>query len=142
MNAVQAMLETHPRELALDKRLLAEAIEALYHCAQQCTACADACLGEESLAPLRQCIRFCLDCADLCQVTGRLVSRQTESQWHLLHDLLEACLTACQLCRAECLTHAQHHEHCRLCAEACDRCAKQCTQLLEAVVQTLEGVER
>jgi hypothetical protein len=137
MHDVKQMLQTHPQTPEIDLSTLSQTIEELYSCAQSCTACADACLGEAKLDMLRQCIRLCLDCADVCETTGRLATRQTETQWHLLHSQLKACLTACQLCGAECQRHAQHHEHCRVCAEACKRCEERCTQLLAAIEQTL-----
>ncbi|MBA3532940.1 MAG: four-helix bundle copper-binding protein [Ardenticatenales bacterium] len=138
MHDAKQMLQTHPRPVEMDLSLLAQAIEELSHCAQSCTACADACLGENQLDMLRQCIRLCLDCADVCATTGRVATRQTETQWHLLHSQLRACITACQLCGAECARHAQHHEHCRICTEVCQRCEASCTRLLEAIERTLK----
>ena len=50
--------------------------------AQVCTACADACLGEDDVGELTRCIRLDLDCADLCAAlhdTIDLWSRVTPS---------------------------------------------------------------
>ena len=47
--------------------------------------------------------------------------------------LLEACVATCKSCGDECERHAQHHEHCRVCAEACRRCEQACRELLDAM---------
>ena len=50
-----------------------------FRCAQTCTACADACLSEDSVADLRYCIRTDLDCADICAATGTVLTCLTGS---------------------------------------------------------------
>ena len=55
MTHARAMLDTHPRELGLPADHLAAAIEACFDCAQTCTACADACVGEDDVASMRRC---------------------------------------------------------------------------------------
>lgn len=48
-----------------------------FDCVQSCTACANACLGEDYVAVLRRCISTNLGCADVvCASTGRILSRQ------------------------------------------------------------------
>jgi len=130
MSYAKQMLDTHPRSFNLDATLLASAIEAMQDCAQACTACADACLGEESVQDLAKCIRTDLDCADICGTTASVMSRQTEYDANVSRALVEACAQACKSCGDECEQHASHHEHCRVCAEACRRCEDACRQLL------------
>ena len=127
------MLQTHPRPSGIDPEALAECIDASFTCAQVCTACADACLGEPDVQTLVRCIRLNLDCADACGTTGRMLSRQTEPDIGLLRAQLQACLEACRVCGAECEKHAGHHEHCRVCAESCRRCEAACERLLSAI---------
>ena len=69
------MIESHPGSIDLDHELLAAALNALVACSQTCTACADACLSEDSVAELTTCIRTDLDCADICAATARVLSR-------------------------------------------------------------------
>jgi hypothetical protein len=133
MNHVQDMLRTHPGEQQGDMELLTACIEACFECAQTCTACADACLGESHVQELTSCIRLNLDCADICAATGRLVTRQTAVDQRLWRDQLQACITACEVCGAECQQHADMHDHCRVCAEACRTCAEACRNLLRTV---------
>jgi hypothetical protein len=127
------MLRTYPAETALDKGKLAAAIDALIACAQACTACADACLGEESPADLRTCIRTNLDCADICETTARVLSRQTAYNPAVTAVVLAACEAVCQACGDECASHAEMHEHCRICADACRACEKACHDLRAAI---------
>jgi hypothetical protein len=133
MSTIREMLETHPRDAQVDRTALAECIEACYACAQSCTACADACLGEADVQDLVRCIRTNLDCFDVCVSTGNVVSRQTETEAAHVRAQLEACAVACRVCAEECESHAGHHEHCRVCAEACRRCEKACRRMLEVL---------
>jgi uncharacterized membrane protein len=132
MSYARQLLDTYPRPLNVDAGMLAATIDALSDCAQACTACADADLGEPDLAELVRCIRLCLDCADVCTATVRVISRQTESDADVTRPMLEACAATCKSCGDECERHA-HHEHCRVCAEACRRCEQACRELLTAI---------
>jgi hypothetical protein len=134
MGHASAMLDTYPADLGgVDKHVLARAIEALFDCAQTCTACADACLSDDLVGELRKCIRTNLDCADICDTTGRILSRHTGYDAHLTRAQLEACVQACQSCGDECGRHAEMHEHCRVCAETCRRCEQACRELIAAL---------
>lgn len=134
MSHVSQMLDTYPADLGgVDKRALAECIEACFECAQACTACADACLSEEMVAELVKCVRSNLDCADMCETTGRVLSRHTGYDANLTRAVLEACAQACRVCGDECARHAEMHEHCRVCAEACRRCEEACRNLVKAM---------
>jgi hypothetical protein len=127
------MLETYPQPIDLDRARLAWAIDALIACSQACTACADACLGEEAVAELTACIRADLDCADVCAAAARVLSRHPGREANIGRALLEACVTACTTCGDECARHAEAHEHCRICAAACRACAAAAKDLLTAM---------
>ena len=130
----EKMLDAYPKDLGgIDRAKLAECIAACFDCAQVCTACADACLGEDMVAELTKCIRADLDCADICIATGNALSRQTGRDADVIHAILEACATACKACGDECAEHAEMHEHCKICAEACRRCEDACRALLAAL---------
>lgn len=124
------MLQTYPGTVDLDREQLARVVDALVECAQACTACADACLGEEVVADLRTCIRTNLDCADSCGTTARILSRQTGGDPTVTRAHLEACVVACRACGDQCEQHAGMHERCRVCAEACRACEQVCRELL------------
>src|SRR3954468_20074910 len=117
MSHASQMLKTYPREVTVDKKVLAHCIEACFDCGQACTACADDCLSEESDAELVKCIRTNADCADVCMAAGQVLSRQTEYDANMSRTVLEACAQACKACGDECSLHAEMHEHCKVCAE-------------------------
>ena len=129
-NMVLQMLRSHPQQGKVDQSSLSQAVQSLNECASTCTICADACLSERMVAELVRCIRLNQDCADICAVTARLLLRSgAEPQGSMLRHIVEACAAACQACGQECASHAQMHEHCRICAEACRRCEEVCRQL-------------
>ncbi len=130
------MISTHPDVKGNTNDVLIRCIEECYDCAQICTSCADACLGEDMVQQLRQCIRLNLDCADVCAATGSVATRRTGSNEEVIRMMLEACATACQLCREECERHAEMHEHCQVCAEACLRCEGACRDALRSLSGT------
>ena len=133
MTHVQQMVQTNPTQAPVDESTLVECIEACFDCAQSCTACADACLGEGDIQMLARCIRLCLDCTEVCEATGKILSRQTAFDAEMARAALEACARACRICGDECEQHAEHHDHCRVCAEACRLCEQACSNVLSAI---------
>jgi Domain of Unknown Function (DUF326) len=133
MTHAREMLARSPAPIpGVDVALLADTALAAFDCAQTCTACANACLGEPRVQDLVRCIRLNLHCADLCDTTGRLISRQENPE--LARAILRACELACRLCGEECERHAaMGMQHCRVCAEACRRCEQACQRLLAAL---------
>ncbi|MCT2584383.1 four-helix bundle copper-binding protein [Actinophytocola gossypii] len=133
---VAEMVRTYPADLGgVDRNALVRCIEECQACAQACTACADACLSEsdEELPGLRKCVRTDLDCADVCATTERVLSRHTGYDANITRAVLEACATVCASCADECERHANHHDHCRVCAEACRRCEQACRALIDSL---------
>ncbi|WP_238413143.1 four-helix bundle copper-binding protein [Saccharothrix deserti] len=127
------MMDSYPAEINLDRAKLASTIDALIACEEACTACADACLSESSVAELTKCVRTNMDCADICGATARVLSRHTGYDANISRSLLEACATVCKSCGDECDSHAEMHEHCRICAQACRACEQACRDLLTAM---------
>jgi len=129
----QEMISTHPDVRGNFSQPLIKCIDDCFACAQTCISCADACLAEPMVEQLRQCIRLNLDCADLCNATGALASRRTGSNEEVLRQAIELCALACTRCAEECGKHADHHEHCRICAQACRECAETCRIAMRSV---------
>jgi hypothetical protein len=130
---VREMISTHPHVQGSTADALLRCIEECYGCAQTCTTCADACLGEDNVSQLVQCIRLNMDCADICAATGAMASRRTGSNIEVLRTTIQACAEACRVCGEECRKHAQMHEHCRICAEACESCEQACRDAVSQV---------
>ncbi len=70
---------------------------------------------------------------DICGTTGRALSRHTGYDANLTRAFLEACATTCKACGDECGSHADMHEHCRVCAEACRRSEQACRDLIDSL---------
>lgn len=130
------MLDTYPATVNLDKKQLAQTIDALVACAQACTACADACLSEtpEALPRLTRCIRDNLDCADICNTTASVLSRHTGYDARLTQAQARSAAQALKTCGDSCDEHRDMHEHCRVCAEAC----RDTEQLLNTLLPRLQ----
>lgn len=134
MQITRSMIDSHPRKQAdPDINSMVACIETCHECEISCTSCADACLGEQNVQSLIHCIRLNQDCADVCAASGRLLGRQTESSWSLVAVQVDAMELACRLCAEECERHAQHHEHCRICAESCRKCEQACHRVMQAL---------
>ena len=129
----QDMIRSHPRAGKVDRSALAKAIELCFRCAKTCTMCADACLGESDPRKMARCIRTDLDCADVCTAAGRVLARLTEMDQEMLQAQVQACITACRVCGAECEQHASKMEHCRICAQACRECEEALQSLQHSV---------
>ncbi|MFC0037650.1 four-helix bundle copper-binding protein [Actinomadura rayongensis] len=130
---VREMIDDYPAAVHIDRAALAATVELLGECAQACTACADACLAEDSVLDLTVCIRSNLDCADICEVTARILSRNTGYDSNVTRVQLMACVQACIAARDECDQHAAMHEHCRVCADVCRKCVTACQSLIDKV---------
>jgi hypothetical protein len=126
------LLRASREGVRLDPAAIARGIDAGLSCAQACTACADACLGEDDPSALAGCIRLDWVCAGACEALTRALSVRA-GHTETLEGLLRACRTACAACAEECERHAAHHEHCRICAEECRSCERACDELLTAL---------
>jgi hypothetical protein len=128
-----AMLDVYPGDVVLDKKLLTRCIETCLECAQACTACADADMGERMVADLVKCARLNLDCAKMSETTAQVLTRQTGYDRDMARAVVQACAQACRVAGDECDRHAQMHEHCRVCAEVCHRCQQVCEEVLATI---------
>lgn len=134
----QEMIGSHPQVRGDANDVLIRVVEEAFACAQACVACADACLGEDTVADLTECIRLNLDCADVCITAGKTATRRTGSNEGLVAAMLDACAVACARCAEECETHAGMHEHCRICAEACRSCETACRAARDSIRLTVQ----
>ena len=127
--SLEKMIVLHPD---VDGELNAVLVTAARHsmlCSLFCTSCADACVAEQM--DMRDCIRTCLDCADVCAATARLGVRRSGQNIDMLRVQIETCITACEICAAQCAKH--DHEHCKLCMTMCRECADDCRKALSTL---------
>ena len=127
--SIAKMIAAHPDVAGKLNEPLALAVRHAMFCSAICTSCADACVAEEM--DMRQCIRTCLDCADICEASFKVATRRTGSNELLLQEMLQLCVTACDLCAEECARH--DNDHCRRCAEMCRECARDCRAALDTL---------
>lgn len=127
--SLEKMISLHPDVGGRVNEGLVKAARHAMLCSLFCASCADACLAEQM--DMRQCIRICLDCADICAATSRLMVRRTAQDIQMLRTQMEACVTACQICAAECSKYDM--EHCKLCETMCRECAEDCRNALGTV---------
>lgn len=133
MTKAGKMPRTHSADLGqVDRKALAAAIEECFASTQVSTACADACLREQTIAELVQCVGTSLDSADISDATGRVLLRHTGHNGHLTRATLEACITACKACGDDCEQHTGT-EHCRSCGETSRRCERACGELMTSL---------
>ena len=130
---VKEMIAKHPGFKGAANAALSHCIEACYDCAQTCASCADASLAEDDVGMLARCIRLNLDCTDMCVATGAIATRHVVIESSMLREILAACALTCRRCEEECLKHASHHAHCRVCAEVCASCRKACEAALASI---------
>lgn len=90
-------------------------IEACVECWTACEMCSDACLHEPNVEQMVRCIRLDRDCAAICRLAAEAMIRGSE----MAAPFCALCAEICEACAEECAKHAQHHDHCRVCAEAC-----------------------
>ncbi len=133
---VEELIRTHPGRPPIDERKLVDIIDRIYECAKACTACADACLGEDDPKAQATCITSCQNCADVCFTTAKALSRVTGFNPETAQVLVAACEQICRICSEECESHAAHMENCRVCADACRACADACGAFLQELQAT------
>lgn len=134
MIRVTEMLKATTNTFTLDGAVLAACVEACFGCGQTCTTCADACLADMP-GEMGRCIAQCTNCADLCMTAGRILSRPSRGGHNtvLVRALLQACLESTRICLAECESHADDMEVCRLCADSCQNTNRCCAEILEVM---------
>lgn len=119
---VERMLRTNPEPPFAPPDALSALIHACIECAQVCTACADASLGERRPGVLDANIRLSLDCADILTTTSRVLTRQQNPDLALVAMTVELAAAACDVLARECDHHANAYAHCQVTAAACRRC--------------------
>jgi pyruvate/oxaloacetate carboxyltransferase len=137
MNRIDDMIRTHPdlREGAMAE--LGKIMALLSECEAVCRICADACLHEEDVADLRSCIERNNACAQACDTALAALAAGAAHPDESLLAVLDACALACGACARECEMHAEHHEHCRICAEVCPQCEQECAAAISRLAGSL-----
>ncbi|MGB3624736.1 MAG: hypothetical protein WA989_02845 [Henriciella sp.] len=99
-------------------------LHALLHCKAMSEICHSVCIdvmqtGDTSMA---DCARRVRETAAICDASITFVTSGSP----LTDELLAVCKETCELCKAECDKHADHHTECA-------ECAKSCVDVIEAI---------
>lgn len=133
MTSTRELFDTMIAKSGLSSDVLAAAVDALQEGEEIVAACSMGMLGAQDALQLAPAISRDLDCADILGVTRRILTRGSGPDHTLITAQLEACLLACERSYELCSRHADHHAHCRMCADATRRCADMCRQVLTAI---------
>ncbi|UNO42283.1 hypothetical protein [Streptomyces sp. MST-110588] len=125
------------QNLAVKTRLspgvLEESVAALRECEEAVTVCAAAMLTEGEPEQMREAVSRDVDCADVLTATRRVLARAGGGDVGVLAAQLNACAVACERSNELCSQHADHLEHCRVCAEATGKAAEACRRIMAGV---------
>lgn len=95
---------------SVELALVADALDALAAYEVAATSCASA---MSAAGGMSDAVAAATSSADVVAEAGRVIVRSS-SDGQLVHQLLDAVITACEQSEAHCAAHAHHHDHCRL----------------------------
>ena len=90
-------------------------------------------LPAKDTAALVNAIRADLDTVDVVHAARTVLTRFVGDNVAVVRSELNAAIAACERSNAECTRHAEHHAHCRLCANATSDCITACRDLIGAL---------
>ena len=115
----------------MDPAMMQECIEALSACMQACVMCADS----DAAAGMGRCSSLCANCADMCGTMMRMMLRMHGWDMQVMMSMMQSTVMMARACSAECMSHAEMSEQCRLCAMACD----QAVMAMEKMMGSMSG---
>ncbi len=132
MNLTTQMMEIHSKDMPMkdmDMSVMQECIEACSACEQACTMCASSMMGDD----VATCASMCMNTADTCNTMMRMIMRPDGMHMESMVAMMQATMTMSNACAEECMTHADMHDDCRMCAEVCRQCAMACQKMMESM---------
>jgi hypothetical protein len=78
-------------------------------------------------------IRADLDTVDVVHAARSVLTRFVGANLAVVPSELNAAIAAFERSNAECGRHAEHHGHCRMCADAISACITACRDLVSAL---------
>ncbi len=129
MTATREVLAAGAVDTTYDLDQVAAVLDALGDCEATSTTCAVSMLAHMDAAGFTDSIRADLDFVDIAIAARRVLSRGAGTSGDTGQHLLQAVTAAAKRSNAACARHADHHAHCRLCAEASQRAVQACRAL-------------
>lgn len=114
----------------MDVSMMEQCMEACSAAMEAATMCADACGGMEGMG---RCAAMCADTADVAMATMRMMMRPMGYDTDAMAAMMHACMTMGAACAAECSSHADVHDHCRICEQACVAMVDACRAMTTAM---------
>lgn len=130
MNVMSDMMRAMPMAASMDTDAMTSCIESCDAAMQAATMCADACAGMDGMAA---CAGMCANMADVAMTTMRMIMRPNGMNVDAMTAMLAACVAMGEACAMECRSHADMHDHCRICAMACDAMVASCRAMMAAM---------
>lgn len=129
MDMSMMMMSTSMME-GMDMKAMQNLVEASSACEQACTMCANSSLG---MGGMEKCAAMCLNCADMSNTMMRMMMRPAAMDMDSMMAMMQACLVMATACAAECTTHMDMNEQCRMCAMACQEMAAACEAMMTSM---------
>ncbi|TPW78171.1 aldehyde dehydrogenase [Schumannella soli] len=106
-----------------------ECMEACSAAAVAATMCSDADMGDG----MARCSSMCANMADVATTTMRMMMRPTGMDMSAMKAMMGACMAMGEACAAECRSHAEMAEHCRICMMACEAMVASCSKMMASM---------
>ena len=121
-----------PATTGMEMPMMQECMEACSAASMAATMCADADGGEG----MGRCASVCMNTADVAMTTMRMMMRPGGYDMGAMTAMMTACMTMGEVCAAECGSHAEMSEHCRICASACQAMVDACSRAMSSMQTT------
>lgn len=125
------MMKTMPADkmMGVDMAMMQECVEACSAVSMAATMCADSDMGTD----MAKCSSMCMNMADVATTMTRMMLRPMGYDMTSMRAMMMACVEMGRACSAECMTHADMDEHCRMCAKACDAMVMACEKAMSSM---------
>ena len=129
MDMSMMMMNTSNME-GMDMIAVQNLVEACSACEQACTMCANNSMG---MAGHEKCEAMCMNCADMSNTMMRMMLRPAAMDMDSMMAMMQACMVMGNACAAECMSHSDMSEQCRMCAVACQEMAAACEAMMTSM---------
>jgi hypothetical protein len=127
--SMMTMMDTSMMK-GMDMAAMQNLMEASSACEQACTMCAGSMMG---MAGMEKCSAMCMNCADMSNTMMRMMMRPAAMDMDSMMAMMQACMVMASACAAECTTHMDMNEQCRMCAKACQEMAAACEAMMASM---------
>jgi len=124
MDEMSKSMKAMPDMAAMDMSVMQACMDACAACEQACTVCS---------TQMMDCSPACMNCADMANTMMRMMLRPAAMDMDSMMAMLQACMVMGNACAAECMSHSDMSEQCRMCAVACQEMAAACEAMMTSM---------